>query len=490
MRPLSILRALVIVMVGVTTAFAVAVTGARLFDAGPLAVGALAALVIGCLFAWRAGDGLTSFAMAVLLSGTVEYWSRVDLRYIDELTLPTLAIVAVTVHRQRLALPRPAAREAALGIVFLAGILSSLLNAVPVTVWLPSLALLAKGFAFFYLVASLRMGLEDLRRITAALLAFSLAIAAIGIIQVVVPDVAEGVLRLPPIDQQRGSIQVVNSVFDHPALYGWLMVFVSLFLFARFAVTREWWALVLATALGVASIFAARRAPALGLVAGVVAGMLRYVTTTRELIRVVIPAAVVGAVIVAVSIPLLGDFYRRTFTEYAVSPEWVAQILSESPDPAGVSGMPPRLALYVGSVAIARDYMPLGVGLGRFGSHMSREVYSPVYSDYGLDRLYGIREEEPIAVTDTFWPMVLGETGVAGLVAMGAFIALLGRDLWSAAGARLGSTAEAFALGTLLVFIESVVRSLISAVYVAPPITYFVFGAAGLSLALSQRAED
>ena len=488
-RPLFLLKALGIVTLAVTAAFAIAVAGARLFE-GPLPPAALAAIVIGSLFAWRAPDGLSAFALMVLLSGTVEHWSQADLRYVDELTLPLLASIALSVHRKRLAFPRPGAREAALAVVFLAGILSSLLNAVPSTVWVPSLALLAKGFAFFYLVASLRLGPDDLRNITGTIFAFSLAIAAIGILQAVAPDVAGSIFRLPPLDQQRGAVQVVNSIFGHPALYGWLTVFVSLFLFARFAVTREWWALVLATALGVASLFAARRAPAIGLVAGVVVGILRYVATTRELMRVVVPAAVVGAIVITVSVPLLGDFYRRTFTEYAVSPDWVAEILSESPDPAGISGMPPRLALYVGSVAIARDHMPLGVGLGRFGSHMSREVYSPIYSDYGLDQLYGIRQEEPIAVTDTFWPMVLAETGVAGMIAMGAFMTLLGRDLWLAAGARMSPAAEAFALGTLLVFAESLVRSLISAVYVAPPIAYFVFGAAGLSLALSRSSED
>jgi hypothetical protein len=489
-RAFPVLRSLAMVVVAVTTAYGVAVAGHRLIGAGPIEVAAVVAVVVSGVFAWRLAEGLSSFAIVVLLSGTVEHWSQADLRYIDELALPLMAVTAFVAHRTRLTIPRPGLREAALVVMFLAGILSSLLNAVPATVWVSGLGLLAKGFGFFYLVHSLRVAPDELRRIIGVVFAISLVIAAIGLIQVVAPDVARSVFRLPPVDQQRGEIQVVNAVFSHPALYGWLTVFVSLFLFARFAVLREWWALALATALGISSIFSARRAPAVGLAAGVLVGIVRQATATKELVRVLIPAVAVGAIVVAVSVPLLGDFYRRTFTEYGVSPEWVTEILSDSPDPAGISGMPPRVALYVGSVAIARDQLPFGAGLGRYGSHMSREIYSPVYADYGLDQLYGLREAEPIAVTDTFWPMILGETGVVGLLGMIAFITLLGRDLWRVAAARAGSVAQAFVFGALLVFAESLVRSLISAVYVAPPIAYFVFGAAGISLSLAGGPDD
>ncbi len=42
-----------------------------------------------------------------------------------------------------------------------------------------------------------------------------------------------------------------------------------------------------------------------------------------------------------------------------------------------------------------------------------------------------------------------------------------------------------------MVFVEGLVRSLTSSVYTAPPIAYFVLGAAGLSIAMQRTvAED
>jgi len=281
----------------------------------------------------------------------------------------------------------------------------------------------------------------------------------------------------------------VHSLFTHPALYGWLAVFLSLFLFARFAVLREWWALALSLALGAASLLSARRAPVLGLVVGVAVAVLHQVGAGRARVRILATAVVLVAVMAAVSLPMLGDFYRWTLVEYVEPPELIAEVLSESPDAEVIAPMAPRNALYVGSVAIARDHLPLGAGIGRFGSHMSRESYSPEYASYGLDRINGLRADAPIAVTDTFWPMILGETGVVGLLAALLFFAIVGWQLWRAALAERAPAARALALGALLVFAETLVRSLISPAFVAPPIAYFAFGAAAVGIGLAADPE-
>jgi hypothetical protein len=46
----------------------------------------------------------------------------------------------------------------------------------------------------------------------------------------------------------------------------------------------------------------------------------------------------------------------------------------------------------------------------------------------------------------------------------------------------------AFTLGALMVFVEALVRSAAAPVFVAPPIAYWIFGAAGLALALRAGA--
>lgn len=448
----------------------------------------VAAAVIAAVFAWRPTDGLVAFGIAVLMAETVAYWSGADIRYVDEASLALLALVAVTMHRHRLSIPSPGWREGALAALFAAGVLSSLVNGVPPSIWVPALALLAKGFAFFYLVLSLPIAAGDVTRLLGAIFAAGMVLIGIGLVEFVAPEIGTS-LGVPPYPEQRGSVQVVTSWFTQPSLYGWLAVFLSLFLLARFAIRRDWWSLPLAILLGGASVLSGRRTPLVAWVVGIALGALQQSRWRNAPTRVWL---FIGGGVVAVlliSLPLLGGFYQTTFRDYFGTAAAVREIFDADPDPEEIRPLHPRVALYAGSLAVARDEFPLGAGLGRYGSHTSRDVYSPVYARYGLNRVYGLREQRPIAITDTFWPMVLGETGVAGLLAALAFFAILGRDLWRAAGPTGSVTVRIFTLGAFLVYVEAVVRSAASGVFAAPPIAYWVFGAAALSLALRREID-
>lgn len=76
-----------------------------------------------------------------------------------------------------------------------------------------------------------------------------------------------------------------------------------------------------------------------------------------------------------------------------------------------------RGALTLTSLEVASDYFPLGTGFGSFGSYMSRVYYSPIYYSYGLNKIYGLMNLSgaDLFISDTFWPMVLGQTGVLGM---------------------------------------------------------------------------
>ncbi|MGZ8476197.1 MAG: hypothetical protein ACXWWQ_08290, partial [Candidatus Limnocylindria bacterium] len=359
MRPHPVVVSLAFVLPVVAGAFLAALAADRLLGLGPVAVSAIVAAILAAAFAWRLADGLLAFVVAMLLAGSAEHWTAVDLRYIDEIAIPLLVVVGLVVHRARLVPRRPGVREAALAVLVLAGIISSLAADVPASIWIPALGLLLKGFAFFYLVLFLPLRPDELRRIVGAFFAIGLAIIGIGLLQFVDRDLAASMFGLPVIEQQRGSIQVVHSIFTHPALYGWLAVFLSLFLLARFIVLREWWALAISMGLGAASILSARRAPVLGLLVGVATAVAHQIGAGRARARTLVTAVGLVALMAAVSIPMLGEFYRYTLVEYVEPPELIAEVLSESPDPAVIAPMAPRNALYVGSIAIARDYLPL-----------------------------------------------------------------------------------------------------------------------------------
>ena len=77
------------------------------------------------------------------------------------------------------------------------------------------------------------------------------------------------------------------------------------------------------------------------------------------------------------------------------------------------------------SIKIAREYFPFGSGMGTFGSRIAQRFYSPLYYKYGMTTTLGMDPIWPAFACDTFWPMILGETGVIGLIGYISMIAVL-----------------------------------------------------------------
>lgn len=82
-----------------------------------------------------------------------------------------------------------------------------------------------------------------------------------------------------------------------------------------------------------------------------------------------------------------------------------------------------RVQLYFKSFSIFKDYFPIGTGFGTYASYYSGIDYSPVYGLYHLSNIYGLGQGYLGFLNDTFWPMVIGQTGFIGL--LGYCISLL-----------------------------------------------------------------
>ena len=77
------------------------------------------------------------------------------------------------------------------------------------------------------------------------------------------------------------------------------------------------------------------------------------------------------------------------------------------------------------SIKIAKDYFPIGTGFGTFGSNYAKVAYSPVYYLYGIAENSQLGVESRQYLTDVFWPILLGETGILGTVIYCGLIILL-----------------------------------------------------------------
>ena len=76
-----------------------------------------------------------------------------------------------------------------------------------------------------------------------------------------------------------------------------------------------------------------------------------------------------------------------------------------------------RAMLTLAAPFVAWDHFPTGSGWATFGSFFSAEPYSPVYGMYRMAGIWGISPSYSAFVADTYWPMILAQTGFFGFAA-------------------------------------------------------------------------
>ncbi|MDR1454963.1 MAG: O-antigen ligase domain-containing protein [Tannerella sp.] len=74
-----------------------------------------------------------------------------------------------------------------------------------------------------------------------------------------------------------------------------------------------------------------------------------------------------------------------------------------------------RFVLYRTFPEVLHDYFPFGSGLASFATYSSGEYYSELYTEYGIDIVWGISKQYHNFISDTYYPS-LAQFGVAGIV--------------------------------------------------------------------------
>jgi hypothetical protein len=473
------------------TAFAVAIVVSLVGVGPPLALAVAAAIPLVLGFAWRPPEGLLAFALFILFYDTTAIYLGASIRRVDELAIPAIGLLALFRCRPRLREWFNPLREGGVALVVVAAVASSALNSVPLEIWFVSLALLLKVIAIFYIATWIDFQQHHLVGAARILLAVGVLVLAAGLVEALDSQAFQEALGLPLYQRPRGFLPSIKSIFDHPALFAWFMAFIGLYCYTGFVITRNRWLLVAGIAFSIGTFLSARRRAIIGGVVGLAVGFIHQLRSGgrfAQLARAWAPVAVSGMVLLIVFSPGLLSLYERTFPLPTETP-----LVGESPLPSlpsdgeGPGSAQARVALYIGSARIAVDHVPLGVGPGRYGSFMSRVEYSPVYREYGLHRVSGLRERNPRYVTDTFWPMILGELGILGLAGYLAFLGSAGVALWRLARVPSEAFMRVFTLGTLAIFAAAATESLATPMFVSPPRAYLVMAAVGAAVGLCQR---
>ncbi len=74
----------------------------------------------------------------------------------------------------------------------------------------------------------------------------------------------------------------------------------------------------------------------------------------------------------------------------------------------------PRMVFLSESINIADDYAPLGSGFATYGGQQAKINYSLLYTEYDLNRVYGLSEEIGMFLNDNYLALIIGQTGYGG----------------------------------------------------------------------------
>jgi len=76
----------------------------------------------------------------------------------------------------------------------------------------------------------------------------------------------------------------------------------------------------------------------------------------------------------------------------------------------------PRHLFIKYAIKTANNYFPFGSGFATYGSDQAARVYSHLYYQYGFSKLNGMNPDNPAFLSDTFWPMAIGQFGWVGSI--------------------------------------------------------------------------
>lgn len=121
-------------------------------------------------------------------------------------------------------------------------------------------------------------------------------------------------------------------------------------------------------------------------------------------------------------------------------------------------GETPRLLLLKGSFFVFQKYFPFGAGFATYGSAQAFEAYSMLYRQLGFDMIYGLNPGTGYYANDSFWPMMIAQFSIIGVLAYLYLLYLQAQMIFS-----IGSKKKRFAMACLLTYLF--INSMAGAIY-------------------------
>jgi hypothetical protein len=325
-------------------------------------------------------------------------------------------------------------------------------------------ALFSKPFCLFAVGLSMVPNDDEIERAIRPLLVILLVVIAFGLVFLFAPQLQDAYIGAVRAPDERLGLLSAQGYFIGPGTFSWVAAATFALAYAAYLAYSRTFYLV-GSLIAACFVVLSWRRKSILVVLTILLVSLLVQTSRRSRARAVAVVALSVAVILTVLTPYAVGLWQNTLREYG----------SGNPNASA------RSALYYTSVLIARDHFPLGTGLATFGSHASKLFYSAVYVEYGISQVYGLSPTEANFITDTFWPMVLGEGGVISAVALASFFWILLAASWRAVRRIDRSPTESFvSLAALFLLTGSLIESTASHIYGSSLLAAFALIPAGI----------
>lgn len=138
----------------------------------------------------------------------------------------------------------------------------------------------------------------------------------------------------------------------------------------------------------------------------------------------------------------------------------------------------PRRIFFESAIDTSREYFPLGLGFGSYGSDAAAKFYSPVYNYLGFNGLYGLNPGGG-ALNDNYFASILGQFGWLGLlILVFIFLIIINRCISKLSGSIRASCFSVISVFFIASFGSGTVRSAVGMT---------LFGFLGILLASNDR---
>ena len=351
------------------------------------------------------------------------------------------------------------------------GLVSAVVNGVPAHVAALGLLFTLDATVLFFLPRLVGFTLRQALYAVAALLAVVLAAALLAMGQALL---SPHILGLEPSRGRFGELHRLASIFGDPNVFGAFLVATvpfALLMATQLPTPRLRRAAgVVAFVLLLALWLSFSRGAWIAMVLGV--GTMLAIVDRRALLLGLVIAVASFATAVAMPRNLL---VPRTAGEER--PELIGSTIDRV-ETIGLGG-DLRTLFVLNAMPILRDHPVLGVGPGRYGGAVAHNYGTPVYGEYGTDRLFW----NPLQRTvDNFWLHILIEMGILGFLAYLATAMIPGLQVLGAARTARGGRRillGGLAAATAGMAVSSVTTMLLEANSIAFPF-WFLLGVGAL----------